>query len=173
MLPAIDQIAGSKNHWAKIIAFRGDECFGSLNDLRLASHFVRNESDFQAQLIFGKQRKRITTGVQHGNAGDAGFFMNEYSTLYLKITTDQADALNQNLLIDLGLELNSGIAACAEDGFTIFMVDTRVLSPKDIPEPNTDLDFDEFLKQGPSAFPKPEQSRIASRYGYTNGHAHM
>lgn len=129
-----------------------------------------NECDFAAQLTFGEGRQR-TSDI--GSAANAGFYFYNSGTLFLKFPEASVQTLNQNLLLDLGDELNEKLAELGEDGYMIVLVDNRGTHADGIPTPDDEGSCGRALREGPNAFLTDYTKEIAGHSGWTNGHAHM
>ena len=161
-----------KQLWERMSVTRGDEELGTLHEMRLALQFGMNESDFAAQLTFSEGRDRGSKNRQDGMA-KAGFFMLNSGTLFLKVPDDSVASLNQDLLIDLGHELNDHLTALASEGFAIVLLDTRGCHADGLPMPEKPKCLQNALIKGPNAFPTPYTRSIAGHSGWSNGYAHM
>ncbi|KAH9207612.1 hypothetical protein DL95DRAFT_468542 [Leptodontidium sp. 2 PMI_412] len=144
-----------KETWENMHVTRAGGKLGTLHELRLALQFSMNEADFAAQLTF------------------SGFYMLNSGTLFLKVVENAVQGLNQDLLIDIGDELNEKLASLAEDGYSIVLVDSRGSHADGIPIPDDDNCLRRVLRKGPAAFPTDYTKRVAGFSGWTNGRAHM
>lgn len=171
--PAPKMPGEGKETWENMHVTRAGEELGTLHELRLALQFSMNEADFAAQLTFCDGRSRRTTHKVASNASKAGFYMLNSGTLFLKVVEDAVQGLNQDLLIDLGAELNEKLASLAEDGYSIVLVDARGSHADGIPIPDDDDCLRRVLRKGPAAFPTDYTKRVAGFSGWTNGRAHM
>ncbi|CZR64841.1 uncharacterized protein PAC_14740 [Phialocephala subalpina] len=157
--------------WDTVLAFRDGEELGCLNDIRLALQFCMNEHDLSTQLTFtGGRTRKVAEGAS--TAAKAGFYLSKNNGLYLKVRTEKVVELNQDLLIDLGSRLNDLLAAEADTGYAIIMVDLRILITDGLPVPSNST-FEDVLAKGPKAFPTAFTETLAGSCGWTNGHAHM
>jgi hypothetical protein len=175
VLPAILRLPSGEggpqkkeSRWDSISVVRGTAELGTLNDLRLALQFLMNEIDLQSQLSFSRKRTRRTPKA----ATQAGFLLTDHSGLYLKVKHTNVGTLNQNLLINLGTEYNEELSSIAEDGFTIYMVDQRVLNTDGLPV-SLFSKFSTVLRHGPASFPTQTMRELAGAAGWSNGYAHM
>ncbi|PMD19169.1 hypothetical protein NA56DRAFT_705743 [Hyaloscypha hepaticicola] len=157
-----------ESRWDNIAVVRGTSVLGTLNELRLALQFLMNETDLNSQLTFSRKRTRRTPKA--GN--QAGFYMVDHCGLYLKVKQTEVGTLNQHLLINLGTEYNEELRSIAEDGFTIVMVDQRVLNTDGLPV-SLFSQFSRVLKHGPNSFPTQFLRELAGAAGWSNGYAHM
>ena len=94
-------------------------------------------------------------------------------TLFLKVPDDSVASLNQDLLIDLGHELNDHLTALASEGFAIVLLDTRGCHADGLPMTEKPKCLQNALIKGPNAFPTPYTRSIAGHSGWSNGYAHM
>ncbi|PVH71753.1 hypothetical protein DL98DRAFT_539802 [Cadophora sp. DSE1049] len=161
-----------KQLWERMSVTRGNEELGTLHEMRLALQFCMNESDFAAQLTFSEGRGRGSKNRVDGMA-KAGFFMLNSGTLFLKVPVDSVAGLNQDLLIDLGHELNEELATLASDGFAIVLVDSRGCHADGLPMSEKPKCLRNALTKGPNAFPTAYTKSIAGYSGWSNGYAHM
>ncbi|KAH7408984.1 hypothetical protein BKA64DRAFT_704776 [Cadophora sp. MPI-SDFR-AT-0126] len=161
-----------KQLWERMSVTRGDEELGTLHEMRLALQFGTNESDFAAQLTFSEGRDRGSKNRQDGMAR-AGFFMLNSGTLFLKVPVESVASLDQDLLIDLGQELNEEMAALATNSFAIVMVDTRGYHADGLPISEKPKCLRNALTKGSNAFLTTYTKRIAGHSGFSNGYAHI
>ncbi|KAH7306098.1 hypothetical protein BKA65DRAFT_485797 [Rhexocercosporidium sp. MPI-PUGE-AT-0058] len=166
-------VGTGRDMWENMHVTRDGEELGTLHELRLALQFSMNEADFAAQLTFCEVRDRRATSKGDSNAAKAGFHMVNSGTLFLKVPEDAVQGLNQDLLIDLGEDLNEKLAALAEDGYSIVLVDSRGSHADGLPMPDDDECLENALVKGPEAFPTAYTRRIAGYSGWSNGRAHM
>ncbi|KAG4434014.1 hypothetical protein IFR05_010496 [Cadophora sp. M221] len=171
--PAPKMPGEGKETWENMRVTRAGEDLGTLHELRLALQFSMNEADFAAQLTFSEGRSRRTTQKDASNASKAGFYMLNSGTLFLKALEDAVQGLNQDLLIDLGAELNEKLASLAEDGYSIVLVDSRGSHADGIPIPDDEDCMRKVQRKGPAAFPTEYTKKVAGYSGWTNGRAHM
>lgn len=94
------------------------------------------------------------------------------SGLYLKVQDDKLAGLNRDLLIDLGDELNTVLAALADEEHTVVMVDLRVMSEEGLRAPNGTT-FRDVLGEGPSALATTYMRELAGSCDWSKGYAHM
>jgi hypothetical protein len=98
--------------------------------------------------------------------------MVDHNGLYLKFKQTEVGTLNQHLLINLGTDYNEELRSIAEDGFTIVMVDQRVLNTDGLPA-SLFSQFSTVLRHGPNSFPTQFLRELAGAAGWSNGYAHM
>lgn len=149
---------------------RNGRDLGTLFELRQALEFRMAELDFYRQLNFSMKGGR-RLAAEHALEG----YHCVGSCLYRKIRKVDLPLHNPNLIIDLGDELNAVLAACAEPGYAIVMIDLRLLQNDGIPAPRgtKKQDLEAALHYGPDSFTTQFARTIAGFYGYSRGHAHI
>jgi hypothetical protein len=153
-----------------IMVKRNGRELGTLFELRQAFEFRMAEEDFYNQLNFSMEgRKQLSMEHVHEGYHCIG------SCLYRKIRRVDLPFHNPNLIIDLGDELNAQLAACAEPGYTIVMIDSRILRNDGIAGPHgvKKQELENALRNGPDAFTTEFTRAVAGWYGYSRGHAHI
>lgn len=147
---------------------RGEEDLGTLEDIRLGMQFAKNERDYRSQLDFSTGRNRRLAA----NVSKSGFYLVDNSALFLKVTNEKMEVLNNDLLLDLGKKLNDELAALANPGYVVIPVDIRTMATDGLPIP-LESNFGETLEKGPAAFRTSFTRILAESSGWSRGYAHM
>ncbi|RDL35250.1 uncharacterized protein BP5553_07181 [Venustampulla echinocandica] len=156
------------NNWRLFQLIRQGNDIGNLFDFRQAWQFALHEYQYQQQLLFKPNRRRRLNNT-HLNEG---FQLIDMVALYRKIREGDLVQLHEDLIIDLGPELNRSLAEIAEPGYQIIMMDLRIMNSDGIPSPGG-CTLEDAYRNGPNAFPTTYLRNLAGSYGYSNGHAHV